>query len=339
VTAKTIDTDKVSADYRRVAVDVAAKRLLVTNFHGTSQEKDFSVPSNCRGYGRVHHFRRSSSGDWPENPLPIDPACRALGLPRSESVRAQVFQNAVCNWRCWYCFVDFKLLSANRKFSEWLSAETLVDMYLAETDRAPIIDLSGGQPDLTPEWVVWTMTALRARGVEKQVYLWSDDNLSNDYFWRFLSEEDREVIASYAAYGRVCCFKGFDADSFSFNTRAEPALFARQFDLMRRLLTTGIDLYAYVTLTAPSATEISDRIERFVDRLQAVDPNLPLRTIPLEIRTYGPVEPRLNEENRQAQDNQRAAIESWQRILTERFSSAERTQPITEVSLGCSATR
>ena len=51
-----------------------------------------------------------------------------------------------------------------------------------------VLDLTGGQPDLVPEWILWMMCELRARGLERKVYVWSDDNLSNDYFWRFLSE-------------------------------------------------------------------------------------------------------------------------------------------------------
>ena len=329
---KTIDTAKVSADYRRLAVDVEKRRLLITKFQGTAQEKDLTEPSNCLGYGRIHHFRRGG-GSWPENPLPIDPACKALGMPRTDDLRAQVFQNAVCNWRCWYCFVDFKLLNANRKFSDWLSAANLIDLYLDQEDRPPMIDLSGGQPDLTPEWVPWTMRALKERGMDKEVYLWSDDNLSNDYFWRFLSEHDREMIASYPSYGRVCCFKGFDADSFSFNTRADPALFEQQFELVQKLLTTGIDMYAYVTFTTPNANAVVDRIKRFLDRLQTVHENLPLRTIPLEIRIYNPVEPRLNQVNRRAHDNQWVAMEAWQEVIAERFSSYERSRCVTEVSV------
>jgi hypothetical protein len=105
-----IDTDTVSEHYRGRAVDLHTKRLLITNFRGTAQEPDLSEPPNCDGFGRVRHFRRATSAGWPANPLPIDPACKALGLPATEQLRAQVFQNAVCNWRCWYCFVPFNLL-------------------------------------------------------------------------------------------------------------------------------------------------------------------------------------------------------------------------------------
>jgi uncharacterized Fe-S cluster-containing radical SAM superfamily protein len=328
-----IDTDTLSEQYRARAVDLHNKRLLITNFHGTAQEPDLSEPPNCNGFGRVRHFRRATSAGWPVNPLPIDPACKALGLPGTEQLRAQVFQNAVCNWRCWYCFVPFNLLAANRTYADFLSVATLIDLYLNQPDPPVVLDLTGGQPDLVPEWIPWMMSELRARGLERKVYLWSDDNLSNDYFWRFLSETDRELVASYTHYGRVCCFKGFNAMSFSFNTRAAPGLFDRQFELMGRFLALGIDLYAYATFTTPSQTNIAEDMPVFVDRLQMLDEHLPLRMIPLEIRVFTPVKPRLTDPAREALTNQRLAIEVWHKELEKRYSSAQRALNIADVSL------
>jgi len=328
-----INTDAISARYREQSVDLGAGRLLVTNFHNTEQEEDFTEPANCNGFGRVRHFHRKTSEGWPENPLPIDPACNALGLQRVDMIRAQVFQNASCNWRCWYCFVPFDLLAANRKYSDWLSPAQLIDLYLQQPDPPKMIDMTGGQPDLVPEWVPWMMDEVRVRGLESEVYLWSDDNLSNDYFWRFLSDEEREVIAGYGNYGRVCCFKGFNADSFAFNTLAEPALFDRQFELMGRLLTAGIDLYAYVTITTSSAEGIVEDMGRFMDRLQALDENLPLRTIPLEVELFTPVQKRLDEVKRLALKNQWTAVEAWQKELEHRFSSSDRALNVADVPL------
>jgi uncharacterized Fe-S cluster-containing radical SAM superfamily protein len=328
-----INTDTVSARYREQSVDLDAGRLLVTNFHNTEQEEDFTEPANCNGFGRVRHFHRKTSEGWPDNPLPINPACKALGLQPIDMLRAQVFQNASCNWRCWYCFVPFDLLAANRKYSDWLSPAQLIDLYLQQPDPPKVIDLTGGQPDLVPEWVPWMMDVVRARGLEREIYLWSDDNLSNDYFWRFLSDEQREVIAGYSNYGRVCCFKGFNAESFAFNTLAEPTLFNRQFELMGRLLTAGIDLYAYVTITTPSAEGITEDVGRFMDRLQALDENLPLRTIPLEVEIFTPVQKRLDEVKRQALKNQWTAVEAWQKELECRFSSSDRARNVADVPL------
>jgi uncharacterized Fe-S cluster-containing radical SAM superfamily protein len=328
-----IDTAAVSARYREAAARPEERRLLVTDFRGSMQEQDLTDPTNCDGLGRVRHFRRRSSPGWPPNPLPIDPASRFLGLPPADMIRAQVFQNAVCNWRCWYCFVPFNLLSAHPKHSRWVTAEELVDLYLREPGRPQVIDLSGGQPDLVPEWIPWTMRALRERGLEGSVYLWSDDNLSNDYFWQFLGDADLELIRAFRGYGRVGCFKGFDAESFTFNTAAGPALFDQQFSLFRRLVELGLDVYAYVTLTAPSADGIAGRVARFVDRLQSVSRLLPLRVVPLEVQVFTPVEPRLSPVRREAIIHQQRAVESWTRELERRFSSAVRGLPITDIAL------
>lgn len=337
--AGTIDTERFSAQLRAKAVDVPGRRLLVTNYIGTEQEPDLTEPPNCNGFGRIRHFRRATSSGWPPNPLPIDPACAALGLPSPDLLRSQVFQNAACNWRCWYCFVPFSLLAADPKHSAMLSAADLIDLFVAQDSPPPMLDLTGGQPDLVPEWVLWTMQELHARGLHQTVYLWSDDNLSNDYFWRFLSNADREFIASYPMYGRVCCFKGFNEESFVFNTCAAPELFDQQFALMKRLLDLGLDLYGYVTLTSPTAANVASEMARFVDALQALDPMLPLRIVPLEIKAFTPVGPRLTDTMRQSMQNQQLAVARWHVELEARFSSEDRLSPITAVSLQTSRKR
>ena len=331
--AKTINTDEFSTSLRERSVDVDQRRLLVTNYHGSEQEQDLTVPANCNGYGRIRHFRRETSGGWPQNPLPIDPATKALGVGESDLLQAQVFQNASCNWRCWYCYVPFSLLSANEKHAAWLSASDLIDLYLAESLRPRVIDLTGGQPDLVPEWIPWMMAELRSRGLEEQVYLWSDDNLSNDYFWRFVSDEDRELVATYKNYGKVCCFKGFNPESFAFNTCAAPDLFQRQFDLMRRYVGLGIDVYGYVTLTTPSGAGIGEDMKRFVDSLQEIHENLPLRVIPLEIREFTPVTGRLREKHNAAMKHQQIAVAAWQDELADRYTNAEMARNIADVPL------
>jgi uncharacterized Fe-S cluster-containing radical SAM superfamily protein len=329
-----VDTDKWSERYRSATLDLGNQRVLVTNLAGTGQECDVSEPLVCSGFGRIRHFRRAASKGWPENPLPIDPAARALGLDGClPEVRAVVFQNAACNWRCWYCFVPFDLLSANPKTSSWLGAKELVDLYLRDQDHAPVLDLSGGQPELTPEWVLWVMTELKGRGLEDSVYLWSDDNLSTDYFWRYLSLAQQEFVAEYQNYGRVGCFKGFDEQSFAYNTATTSDVFERQFDLMRRYLTIGIDMYAYVTFTTPNRDRIREKMSRFVDRLRALNVNLPLRTVPLEVQTFSPVLPRLNAEHVEAIANQRFAVDAWQGELAKRFPADLLRQCIGDVPL------
>jgi uncharacterized Fe-S cluster-containing radical SAM superfamily protein len=330
---KTIDTAKFSTTLRAKAIDTENKRVLITRLSGSEQEKDLSEPPNCGGYGRIRHFRRETAKGWPENPLPIDPAANRLGLARTDILEAQVFQNAACNWRCWYCYVPFNLLSANEKNSGWLTARDLVDLYRASDRQPKVIDLSGGQPDLTPEWIPWMMKELRRQDLHEAVYLWSDDNLSNDYFWQILTPEEIETVRTHRNYGKVCCFKGFDAESFAFNTSAAAELFNQQFDLFRRYITLGIDLYAYATFTSPPNERVDQAMSSFVDKLQDVHVNLPLRTVPLEIRAFSPMESRLGDRQESAIKVQNEAIQCWNMELARRFSSQERDRPIYEVEL------
>jgi uncharacterized Fe-S cluster-containing radical SAM superfamily protein len=328
-----IDTVSFSAKLRAKSINVQTRKLLVTNYIGSEQEKDLSEPANCNGFGRIRHFHRRTTAGWPENPLPIDPAAMKLDLPPQNVLVAQVFQSASCNWRCWYCYVPFDLLGANENRAAWLTCGELLDLYQTEPSPSRVIDLSGGQPDLTPEWVSWMMKELRNRNLAESIYLWSDDNLSNDYFWRYLSEDDISLISQYRNYGKVCCFKGFNASSFAFNTAAEPDLFAQQLALFRRYVEIGIDLYAYATFTTPDASNIQNDMRRFVDDLQSISANLPLRVIPLEIQNFSPMKNRVRAEQQRAMQNQWSAIECWKSELERRFKTSEREQRISDVRL------
>jgi len=317
-----IDTDAFSRVLRERGIDAEEKRVLVSDLRGSEMAEDLSVPPNCGGFGRIRHFHRATAEGWPDNPLPIDPAARALVRPAEEMMLAQVFQNAVCNWRCWYCYVDYPLLAGNSEHSAMFTADELLDAYLAAEERPLIIDLSGGQPDLVPEWVVWMAQALEQRGLDREVYLWSDDNLSNDYFWTKLSGEDRLALEGFPNYGKVCCFKGFDAASFAFNTGADPGLFQRQFELFERLLNeTSLDLYGYATFTSPKAHGVEGAMGRFVDSLQRIDEVLPLRVVPLRIEAFGPTEARVGAEHELAMQVQDFAAAAWNAELVARFGS------------------
>lgn len=328
-----IKTDDLSIRLRERSIRTETRQLLLTRFDGSAQEDDLTEPPNCGGYGRIHHFRVSTPEPWPANPLPILPAAHRLDVPVEHVMNAQVFQNAACNWRCWYCYVPYNLLAANEHLAGWLSVSQLIGLYLAEDERPLVIDCSGGQPDLVPEWVPWMMGELRNRGIADSVYLWSDDNLSNDYFWRYLNVGQLRTIAEYRNYGRVCCFKGYSSASFAFNTKADPSLFDRQFDLFARLKGFPIDLYAYATFTAPDDKGLSSAMADFIDRLQHIHPKLPLRLVPLRIEDYGVVSPRLKEIHHRAMVVQEQAIMAWNEELGRRFTSVDRSAPMPTVSL------
>jgi uncharacterized Fe-S cluster-containing radical SAM superfamily protein len=233
--------------------------------------------------------------------------------------------------------VPYNLLSADPKRGEWLTAEDLVQLYRKEPERPLVIDLSGGSPDLVPEWTPWMMRALADAGLDSSTYLWTDDNLSTTYLVDKLDRVELDRMRAYRNYGRVCCFKGYDARSFAFNTRAAETGFEAQFEVMRRLLQLGLDIYGYVTFTAPVDKGIDDAMARFVDRLQALDPNLPLRVVPLEIREFSPVTPRMNAIRQHSLAVQQRAVAAWTSELERRYDSALRALDIASVPLPRSA--
>lgn len=328
---KYLDTKTSSTKYRSLAIGISKKEILITNFKDTEQSKDLTLPYNCEGFGRVHHFKRNSTNGFPPNSLPIDPAQYALNLPFSDIIKVQVFQNAACSWRCWYCFVDYKLLAANQKYSQYLSASELLDLYQKEENQYPIIDLSGGQPDLVPEWSLWMADEISKRGLKDKIYLWTDDNLSNDYLWKYLSKEEIKRLANYGNYGRVGCFKGFDEESFSFNTSADPSYYTTQFATMKRLIESGIDVYGYITLTSPNDTNIEKKIINFLDRVQQqLHPLFPLRIIPLQIFEFTPTKSRTNIIHRNSIEIQTIAVSIWNNEIQKRFSKDIITKRIFE---------
>ncbi len=327
-----INTEKVSSNLRQKAINTERKAILITNFSGSKQEMDLSEPSNCNGFGRIRHFKLDTGTEWVQNPIPILPAAKALGVESEGKIRAQVFQNSVCNWRCWYCFVDYKLLNGDSRYSSYLTCDEMVDLYLNEENPPMMIDLTGGQPDLTPEWVPWMMQTLKERGLDKKIYLWSDDNLSNDYFWKYLTDEQIDLITSYEMYSRVCCFKGIDEKSFSLNTKADPKLFYNQFELCKRLMEIGLDLYCYITLTANTDTNFEMAIPKFLDKVQTIDEKLPLRIVPLKIFEFTPVLSRMNGGFDDMIQGQYKAIKVWENELSKRFTKKELGLKITEVT-------
>lgn len=334
--AKPIDTISFAAQLRARAIDVDGGRVLISRLSGSGQEIDLTLPANCNGYGRVRHFRMATDEGWPANPLPIAPACRALGIaPVPEMMTALVFQNAACAWRCWYCFVPEELLKANPERSAWFKADELVALYRQIPDAPKIIDLSGGSPDLVPEWTPWMMCALADAGLADSTYLWTDDNLSTTYLFDALSRDELARVQDYRNYGRVCCVKGFDARSFAFNTRAAPDDYDRQFEVLRRVLGLGLDVYGYVTLTSPHEDGVSQGVADLVDRLQAIDPNFPLRVIPLRIQIFTPVEQRLARDDARERSLavQEQAIAAWTHELERRFPAELRALSICDVPL------
>lgn len=207
------------------------------------------------------------------------------------------------------------------RYARYFSPEEIVRILLREPSIPRVIRLSGGQPDLVPEWTPWMMQALIQAGLDKSTYLWVDDNLSGYYAWEFLSDEEWDLLLGYPNFGRIGTIKGFDPASFHYNTSAPPEHFYRQLDVLARWINTGVDQYAYVVFTYPDTRGLQDKIERLLDALQRIHPRLPLRVFPQVVMPFSPTVSRLFPDRERALANQYLVLEVWNQALEQRLST------------------
>ncbi|GGG20248.1 MULTISPECIES: hypothetical protein [Paenibacillus] len=325
------NNEKLIYTLRNKVLKKDEKRILIASLNDSKENEDNYTRLNCKGYGRVRVFKNFSIHFSLENQQTRKPLFR--GHPPVEELRTQVFQLAACNWRCWYCFVDFELLAGNPKYGSFFTTDELIDMYLSEPNYPDVLDLSGGQPDIVPEWCLWTMQSLERRNMKGKIYVWMDDNLGTETLWEVLTPEEIEYMATFPNHSRACCFKGYDDVSFKFNTAERHLDFSTQFNIFNRLHKDGFDLYAYVTLTSPKGNVTRKKISDFIDQLQKIHHNVPLRTIPLEIQPFTAMLSRKNDVQTESLVEQEKAYYYWWEEMTKRFSSSDLEKPYDQISL------
>jgi uncharacterized Fe-S cluster-containing radical SAM superfamily protein len=184
-------------------------------------------------------------------------------------------------------------------------------MYLKLPERSPVLDLSGGSPDLAPEWIVWTLDAIEACRASKSTFVWSDDNLSSDALLRPENAALLRATAEYPGYGRACCLKGYSPASFAFNTGANPAGFEEQIRILTAYASSGLNIYVYLPLVGPDEADAAEHLRHLLDRLGDIRSDLLSRTVPLHIAAYSTVTPRLDDRRAAALKRQWDLLEVW----------------------------
>lgn len=339
---------------RRRMIDLESKKVLLASFVGTSQAKDIAVRTRVvDDYFRskiyekseeiekeIHNFRREPAGIAAER-LEIPAACLSeenkkdwQGPEITKCNNVFLFQLNGCNLNCWYCYVDDINKSANPKYGDYVSCEEILMHFLIESrkgqffknsnKRVNVLRISGGEPFIVPEIIYWMIETIKKFDLQDYLYLWVDSNLSTaDFYWRHLSEDQREKIRNYRNIGFMGCYKGFDEETFWEISGAAPEFFGGQFKMHRKLIDEGLDVYTYLYPVAISAHNLRKRIFSFIDRLQEeVSELAPLRlTIPY-IKIYTPIETdsRLTPERMVAvEKNQHLARKIWKEEMKRRF--------------------
>lgn len=361
---KGFDPFKRAEIIRPRMIDLVNKKVLLANFSESPQAGDIYNKH------RVNDFFRIKQYEWPEkiqkgpqiarsDIFRSEPAgIAALRLNQSLQKHSEknparllntadcnsvvLFQVNGCNVCCWQCYVDDINKSANPQYGKLFSAEEILIQFLIEarktsfiTDpdkRINILRISGGEPFLVPEVIFWTIEALEKFELQDFIYLWVDTNLmTGDFYWRYLTEEQRTRIREFKNIGFVGCYKGYDEESFTKTCGAAPEFLKEQFKMHRRLVDEGLDVYTYLyplvyrVLTVP---ELRKRITDFIDRLQQeIGPLAPLRLTTPDVKKYSPTEMRLTPERELAFELQYQAIEIWKKEMKRRFGQKANLMP------------
>ncbi len=316
-----------SDSIREHLVRVDSKEVRLNIYGGSKESKDGIFAADEAVFSRKRRYKNFSM--FLDNRVNRRKKRLLRGLPYSiESFETTVFQLAGCNVRCWYCYVDDELLTPYSDLtSRWVSIDEMIDDTILYNDNA-IMDLSGGQPDLVPEWCLWVMKSIEQRGLKGKVFIWQDDNLltTQELFSR-MSKRTISYMANFPRHSRVGCFKGFNGSSFLFNTQSDKHSLDEQLQNFEMLYKAGFEMYGYVTLTPEPGDIRKNDIETFIVRLRDIHPLLPLRIIPIEIRTFRATESRMTKWQRASLEDQYRVYNLWDEVMNCVYSEEQRNTP------------
>lgn len=193
-----------------------------------------------------------------------------------------IVQIGICNFRCWYCYVDYELLSGRKVL--YLTADAIVSQFLEQRQHAKsegkewnVLRISGGEPFLAPDLILDCLRIIKQLHLDRDICIKTETNLSplikvND---QPLAEEwaDFQELAQYRNLIVHPTLHGISQESLRLNANADPELLDVLFEALKTLIDHRIDIYpSFGSNTVP----VGD-VRYFWGRLKALNKNLPLR--------------------------------------------------------------
>ena len=298
-------------------------KFLMSKIITNSDKEKRRLNVNCNEFGRIRIFQRKKFSDWNEDPIPMDIISNKMKIGKLNEIPVQMFEVAKCNLHCWWCYLPKQLRNITEEYTKWFSVSELFNVFERENNDVKVIYLSGGNPELVPEFVYSYMKELDKRKRSQEIFLWSDDVLTTDYLVEKMSEEQINYMTKYKNYAKVCCLKGFDNESFEYNTGINGKEFDNQIKRLKICIDIGFDVYGYIILVCKDLNNIEFKIKQIMNKLQEISYFLPLRIIPIKIEKFSAVIERLNEEREQSILNQYQVLKIWNNELKNRFTKAE----------------
>jgi len=236
-----------------------------------------------------------------------------------------IVQLGVCNFRCWYCYVDYKLLAG--KDVVFVTAETIMQQFLEVRKQAKahnlaynVLRISGGEPFFAPDLLLSCLRIARAKGLDQEICIKTETNLSplQKIGDRSLAEEwsSFEELASYPNFYVHPTIHGLSPESLRANSAVSSDMFDRILDGLSTLLTYKLDFYPSFS----SNTVNPELILLFFQKMKNLHRNLPLR---IAVRPfsfdYDIIRERDQGKRVVTVFDHRQTIEIWDKLLHEEY--------------------
>ena len=322
-----MDPIKYAEKLRPRMINLPEKKVLLARFTDPTSQMKWDTKKISFDF-----FRRKTyvqPDEWDRNPLPYDGkpasiAAQKLNLNIRDCTHVLLFQVNGCNLSCWFCYVNDEINRAIPGSGRFFTAQEILLHYLAATrkaqftpDKLNILRISGGEPMLVPEIIVWLIEEVKNLDLQNSIYLWADTNLTPDFYFTKLNDEQRKLIKEFPNIGFMGCYKGIDEFEFWKNTKADPKFLSRQFKMHRHYVDEGLDFYTYLVPLFFNHKNLEERIKRFIKIFCQEVGEKELKNLwILEMHDYyTSTKERLTPEGKQAIEDQEKVKEVWQRLV------------------------
>ena len=344
MTEKGFDPIELAETLRPKMIDLENKKVLLATLSGTAQEQDLDPRRFWNSIFRAKLYTKPGEDNYFRGE-PAGVAAAKLTNKKDdvwvsprECNRVFLGQINGCNLKCWYCYVDDVAKSGNPAYGKYVSAYKYLIQFLIESRKSQnciqpdsklnILRISGGEVFIVPEIIFWMIETLEKFELQDYIYIWVDCNLcTGNFYWKYLTEEQRIKIRQYKNIGFCGCYKGIDPENFFENTGAHPDFFYKQFEMHKALINEGLDVYSYLYPVTSLERALDIRIMGFMDLLQHVDHFAPLRMATPIIKPFSPTRDRLNHKRDSSLEIQHKAIKLWEDELKKRFGEDAKRAP------------
>lgn len=200
-------------------------------------------------------------------------------------------QVAACTpFDCWHCYLDEELKRG--KLCTFVTAAQLVDSFIQQRERDRqaglednVLRITGGEPFLLPDLILDCLSEIKGRGLDKEVFIWTETNLSpflkragsaRSIVEEWLAEEGKS-LSELAQYKNFCvhpCLHGISKQNMEWITRAvDPECFEGLLEGLRILIEYGIDIYP----TFGANMSPPELLPEIFSKMVSIHRNLPLR--------------------------------------------------------------